>query len=346
MDLRTRAIKSAGWDFLNRVGGQLISWAVTIALARFLSPGDFGLFGLAFSVIGFLELFQQLGLSSAMIQRLDLSRKQINGIFLVVCGLGFLIGSIAFLSAPLVAAFYNEPRLVWLVRMLAVIFVAEAVGMVPNSLLMREIEFRRRSLAEAAATVGSALGAISFAYLGYGVWALVGGQLIRAIVRNGLKVHLCGWLPGRDFTFEHLRGLLQFGVTVAGATFLREFSAVVNTAIVGRVLGVNGVGLYSMAVTMAMNQFQKLSTAVVNELSLPVFAKMQNDKEMLRRWFLRVSKYLAVMALPTHMGIFVVADHVVRILLSEDMVADHTCDRDPVFWGNLDDRSTSMPSAA
>lgn len=317
MDLKTRAIKSTAWYLVTRLGTQAISWAVTIILARLLTPADYGLFGMAFAVIAFLELFQQLGLGSAIIQRQQMTRQQLNAIFWVVSGASLLAATIAAASAGLVAAFYSEPRLVWMIRTLAVVFLLNAMGMVPYNLLTKEIDFRSRSLAESAGVVASTATSLCLAYLGYGMWALVAGELARATVRNGGMIALCRWFPGLDASVRGMRDIFRFGLNVAGATIFRELSSVANTAIIGRLLGSSALGLYSMAGSLGLNPFHKLSTAVINQLSLPVFSKVQDDLDQLRRYFLKVTKYLALSSLPMQLGMALVSRDLVRVVLSE-----------------------------
>lgn len=321
MDLRTRAIKSTAWYAGTRVWTQLLSWAVTIVLARLLVPADYGLFGLALSVITFLEMFHEFGLGIVIVQRRDLTRQQLNTIFWVVLGISFLTAAIAFLAAPAIARFYGEAGLTGIVRTLAAILLVNAFGLVSYNLLTKEIDFRRRSLGESAGVVAATATALSLAALGHGVWALVLGELARAVVRNGALVALCEWRPGLDCSWRGMRSVLDFGANVVGATFVQHSAALVNTAVLGRLIGMTGLGLFSVSGSLASNSFQKLSMVIINQLSFPVFAKVQDDSDRLRRYFLTVSRYTAVMALPLQIGLLLVAHDFVLLVLSDKWMA-------------------------
>src|SRR4029453_18168634 len=175
--LRTRAIKSTAWYVGTRLWTQLLSWAVTIVLARLLAPSDYRLFGLAFSVIVVLEMFHEFGLGMVIVQRQDLTRQQLNTIFWVVIGVSFLTASAGYAAAPAIAGFYSEPRLTWIVRALALMLLVNAFGMVSYNLLTKEIDFRRRSLGESMGVIASTATSLTLAYHGQGVWALVLGEL-------------------------------------------------------------------------------------------------------------------------------------------------------------------------
>lgn len=317
LDLRTRAIKGTAWFTAARLCSKLLSWGVTLVLARWLAPADYGLFAMALAVIGFLELFQEVGLGSAIIQRQDLSRPRLNAFAWIVLGLSLAVTGAAFAMAELAAWYYREPRLVGLIRLLSGAFLLHAMAMVPYNLLTKELDFRRRSLAETCGAVFAAAVVLQLAYLGYGVWALAAGNLAGAAVRT-VGVLIAGrWVPGLDVSFVGMRGVLTFGLHVTGRDAVKTLSQVVNTAIIGRLLGSGALGLYSMASSLGTGPLHQLSTSVIQQFSLPVFSKLQTDEVQLRRYFLKISKYLAVLTLPTNVGMALVSLDVITVLLSD-----------------------------
>ncbi|MCI0547884.1 MAG: lipopolysaccharide biosynthesis protein [Candidatus Rokubacteria bacterium] len=316
-DLGARAVKSTAWYVANRAWTQGISWLVTIVVARLLTPADYGLFGMSMGVIAFLELFQQLGIGTAIVQRRDLTRPQVNALFWLYAGASLVVSLLAVALAPLAARFYGEPRLIGLINALGLVFLLNALGTVPYSLLTREIDFRRRSLAEALGALVSSAAAIGLAWGGAGVWALVGAHLASAVVRNISLMILCGWLPGLDASFRGVGEMLRFGLKVGSTLVVETLSGVANTALLGRILGPTALGYYSMARSLGRNPFHKLSTAAINQLSLPVFSRLQREDGPLRSYFLRISKYLAVIALPMQCGIALVAHDLVLVLLGD-----------------------------
>jgi O-antigen/teichoic acid export membrane protein len=318
MDLKTKLIKSTVWYSGTRLWIQAVSWVVTIVLARTLAPEDYGLFAMAFSVITFMELFQEFGLGVTIIQRPSFSKEQINASFWVLFSVSVLIVAVTFMAAWPLATFYNEPRLVWLIRILSLTFLFNSVGTIPYSLLTKEIDFRRRSLAEACAVVVSSGISLAMAYGGYGVWALALGQLARSGVSSSVMFISSKWVPGFQMSFAEMREIFKFSLHVAGGSALGSLSDSLNSAIVGRFLGGYNLGLYSMAFGLGKSSpLHKLSTAVINQLSLPLFSNLQRETEELKKYFLRITKYLAVISLPTQVGMALVARDLILVLLSE-----------------------------
>lgn len=317
MDLKQRAVSSTAWYAGTRVVTQAITWGVTLIVARLLNPSDYGLFAMALAVIAFLELFQEFGLGVAIIQKPDLTREQLNTVFWTVTASSTLLAGIAALSAGAAAHFYHEPRLVPIIRVLGLTFLVNALGMVPFNLLTKEINFRQRSLAEGLGAVSAAAVSLTLAASGGGVWALVVGNLTRVLVFNVGTVIACRWFPGLRTSFKGVKDLFTFGLRVAGASALNTLSRAVNTSIIARLLGGADLGFFTMADALGRsNPLHKISTAVITQLSLPVFSKLQREDEELRYYFLKISKYLALMALPLQLGMALTAPDLVDVLLS------------------------------
>lgn len=313
--LRTLAVKSAAWYGASRVWGQLVSWGVTVLLARLLVPGDYGLFAMSLSVLMVLELLQEFGLGVAIIQKRDLTRQQVNGVFWVVTSMSLVLTAATFIAAGPISVLYGDERLTWALRVLSLTFLLNSVGMVPYNLLTKALNLQRRAMAEAMGAAASALGALVFAYLGFGVWALVLGHLARAIVLNGALLVFAGWIPGVDVAREGMREVFAFGLRIAGMHIVGNISPAVATFIVGRFLGGTALGLYSMAQSLADGP-HRISTGMINQVSFPVFSKLQDDREELANYFLRISKYLAVVTIPAQVGLILIAPDLVPLMLS------------------------------
>jgi O-antigen/teichoic acid export membrane protein len=315
LDLRTRAIKSTGWLMTFRLGSQLLSWAVTIIIARFLTPADYGLVAMALTVVAAIELLREFGLGAAIIQRQDLTAEHLNTIFWIVSLVSTVLVVILWVGAELAAGFYAEPRLLWVLRILGVTVLFNVFGFVPYALLTKEIDFLRRSVAAMLGAVSSSVVALSLAYLGYGVWALIAGQLVNAAILNAALLVAARWLPGLRLSFRNMGEILKFGLRLSAVSAIGLCSPIVNRVLVGRFLGGPALGLYTMAQTLAEAP-NKLSSAVIHQLSLPIFAKLQRQDDELRKYFLKITKYLALTTLPAQVGMALVAYDLIAMLLT------------------------------
>ncbi len=314
--LRARAVKSAAWYGATRVWGQAISWTVTILLARVLTPQDYGLFAIALSVLAFLELLQEFGLGTAIVQQQDLTPQQVNAVFWIVATTSVALTAVTFVAAGPISAFYGEPRLAWTLRVLCLTFLLNSLGMVPYNLLTKDINLRYRSLAEACGVATSAVVALLFGYHGYGIWALVLGHLARALILNTALAILARWLPSFDVAFQGMRRVMTFSLQVAATQILSSFNLALQTMILGRLLGGGAVGLYSMGQSLAEGP-HRVSTAIINQVSLPVFSNLQRNDALLKVYYLKISKYLAAVSLPIQAGLLLTAADLIPLLLSD-----------------------------
>lgn len=308
-------VKEATWFTAVRLLGMAASWAITILVARVLLPDDYGLMAMAMVVIGLLDVINALGLDAAMIQKKDLGRRELEGCFWVS-----LLGSIAsyaivFLGAPLVALFFNDERVVPILRVVALTLVIAAIGFVSENMLMKTMSFKKKALTEFVSTLVSAGSAYVLAIWGWGVWSLVISSVCRTASSTAVSFALYPWFPSGGLGFGQLREMVTFGLNVVGARILWYCYYNADMAIVGRFLGEVALGYYNLAWSLATRPLHKL-TSLGSQLSFPVFAFRQEDVATLQGYFLNATRYVCLVALPAMAGAIVVAPDFVDVVLT------------------------------
>jgi O-antigen/teichoic acid export membrane protein len=209
-----------------RTTGQLGTWLITIFVMRLLSPGDYGLMGLATILLGFFGLINELGAIPAIIQRQQVDQFLIRKIFGLVLVSNASLYTIAFAGAPYFAAVFGEAYLAAVVRVLALSLIIGAFSAIPSALLQRDLKFKSISLIEFAATLIGSVATLMLAFSGRGVWSPVFGSLIK---ESGNAVGLMTVTrfrvaPLLDFT--RLRTVLAFGMKISGVRIVWYFTAV------------------------------------------------------------------------------------------------------------------------
>lgn len=321
MGLGDHAIRSTLWFGSTKIIIQVVSWAATMVIARLLSPSDYGLFGMALSVIALLQMVQELGLGTAIIQKKDLTSEQVSGVFWVILGLCSLLFVVGYFASIPAAAYYGEPKLEIIIQSLSAVFLINALGMVPYSLLTRKIDFKHRSLSDVYGNVVSIAATLSLANWGYGVWALVIGNIAQSLIRNGAMLVYSGWKPKLVANFDGIGKMLAFGLTVMGSSLAGRLYTVANPMIIGKILGAGPLGFFTMADSIGSNNpANKISITIINQLSLPVFSKLQDSMEELRVYFLTITRYLALLGIPLQIGTALIAQDLVIVLLTEKWI--------------------------
>ena len=313
-DIRTKVLIALRWTTLSKFLGQLVSWAVTVYVIRILSPDDYGLMAMASVPIIFFYLLNSAGLDAVLVQKRDLSehlRAQVFGIVILVNLLLFLV----FLgAAPWIAAFYDEPRLTAIVRVLGFQFVLLAFETLPQSELERDIDFGRRSIVELVTIVAGSLTAWTLARAGFGVWTLVWGSLTTTAIRMvGLNLAQPS-LRWPRFSLEGMRSDLLFGRSVTVDRALRFTLADSDRFIGGKLFGNVLLGYYAVANDLASLPINKL-TGLINSIALPAFARAQLTPAGARSYLLTVTRLMSLLAFPFFLGMSSIAPELTALLL-------------------------------
>ena len=318
MNIESRIRAGIGWTAGTRFLAQIIAWGVSIFVMRILSPTDYGLIAMATVLIGFLSLFSELGLGWAVVNasahEVDLlTLRKVYGLVLVVHAAIF---SIVFVAAPFIADFFGEERLTAIVRVTGLQFLLVAPSVIPNAMLQRELEFKWRSLITLAAAAISALVTLTLALAGYGVWALVYGSLIAALLATlGINL-LHPFLHLPRFGFRGLRKLFAFGGYVALSRVFLYLHLQADMVIGGRLLGKEQIGYYSVGMHLASLPMQRVSS-ILNDVAFPAFSRIQDDRDRIAHHVLQAIRLASLFSFPVFWGIGAVAPEIVSGFLGE-----------------------------
>ncbi|NEP26870.1 oligosaccharide flippase family protein [Moorena sp. SIO3I6] len=182
MSLKRVATSGVKWSLVSQVGRQVMQFVTTAILARLLSPSDFGLLGMAMIVIAFIDLFKDLGTSSAVIQRKNISDALLHSLFWINVALGILGIFVIFVISPLAASFYQEPRVTSVLRFLSLNFFISGISILQKAILEKNLAFNTLAKIEICAIVSASFVGIGSALLGFGVWSLVYQSLVLVTV--------------------------------------------------------------------------------------------------------------------------------------------------------------------
>ena len=318
MSFESRIRAGIGWTTGSRLLGQLIGWTATIFVIRILNPTDYGLIAMASVLIGFLGLFSELGLGWAVVNAQDrevdlLTLRKVYGLILIVHAAIF---GLVFVTAPMVAAFFGEDRLTLIVRVIGLQFLVVAPSVIPNSMLQRDLEFKWRSIINLGAGVASAAVTLSMAVAGFGVWALVIGNLAAVLLTTiGVNV-LYPFLHLPKLAFKGMGKLFRFGGYVAVSRVLLYLYLQADMIIGGRVLGKEQIGYYSVGMHLASMPMQRVA-AMLNDVAFPAFSRIQEDGARVARHVLQAIRISGLFAFPVFWGMGAVAPEIVQVLLGD-----------------------------
>lgn len=308
------------WTATLRWSAQLISWVGTAIAARLLSPGDYGLVGMAMLAIGLVRMVEDFGMDAVLVQDRTIAgerQARLAGLILLAgCALSAIF---VVLSVP-ISEFFHEPQVASLVSALSLLCVIDAIQVIPRALLQREMAFRRLAWLQVIQVIGTQAVLITGAYLGWGVWSLVfntlGGSLLVTLLLILWRPFELSW--PREMA-QLAKPLLQ-GWRILASRFAWYAYTSADQTMVGRVLGKDALGTYSFAMTFSTTVSQEIAS-VLSRVVPGVFSTVQHLQHELRRYFLVLTELLCYFALPVSFGMAVTADLVVAIVLGPQWTA-------------------------
>ena len=330
--LSKKVVRGGIWVFGLRIINRGLGFIRTIILARLLAPSDFGLLGIAMLAIATLETFSQTGFQAALIQKKDNVESYLDTSWTVSAIRGIVLFLILFLSAPVVAKFFNSPQATLVIKVIAVSTLISGFRNIGILFFQKELEFNKQFFYELSATLVDLTVAIILAFMLRNVWALVWGGLAANFVRLFMSYILHSYRPRIRLDKGEFKELFGFGKWVLGSSILGFLITQGDDIFVGKMLGVTALGFYQMAYLISNLPATEI-TKVISQVTFPAYSKFQNDIKRLGEAYLRVLQLTAFVSIPLAGIIFILAPEFTEIFLGEKWMPVVPALQALVFWG-------------
>lgn len=309
--LATRAAHGVAWTAGARMAIQVVQFGASLVLARLLLPSQYGLAAVAWTVTSFAFLFNDLGLSSWLVQTQKITGRDASTAFWInaAAGIGLTLLLLA-LANPL-ASLFGHPGLAPLLRIASIAFTISLTA-VPNALLERRMQFRKIAAVDIAAqTTGFSISVLS-AILGAGAASLVIGPLAATAIASLASFILARWLPTARPSRVSARKLLGYGGHLTGFTILAFWALNLDNLLIGRFVGTASLGFYNRAYMLMLMPMQQVSGALGRVL-LPVLSSVREDEQRFRRVVLRICRTNSVLLCPVLIGLASVSHNFILV---------------------------------
>ena len=314
--VRSQLLHGVVWNFVEKVLMRGASFIIGIILARLLSPSDFGLIGMLAIFVAISNVFIEGGLAKALIQRKDCQDIDFSTAFVANVGMSLVIYVVLFLTAPLIADFYDEPILTDITRILSLNFVLGSFNIVQRAKLMANVDFKSLAQINVISTIVSGIVGIAMAYYGWGVWSLVGQTLCSTIVLLFLFPFYSKWRPSICFSKDSFRQLFGFGSKLMATGVYSVILNNISTICIGRFYKSNQLGFYTRA-----SQFSEIISStmfdVLGNVTFPVLSHLQDDREKLVLVYRKSLFITAMLIFPLMILCALLSRPMVIILLTE-----------------------------
>ena len=317
MNTKNKVFSNMVWRFAERCGAQIVTFVVSIVLARLLAPEAYGKIALITVFTTILQVFVDSGLGTALIQKNDSDDLDFSSVFyfnFVVC---IILYAGMFIAAPFIAKFYNDISLTPIIRVTSLTIIISGVKGIQQSYVSKNMLFKKFFYSTLSGTVFSAFLGICLAYAGAGVWAIVAQQLSNTAIDTLILWITVKWRPKNLFSWERLKNLLSFGCKMLVSALLDTVYTNIRSLVIGKMYSASDLAFY--------NQGDKLPSVIVNNINasidsvlLPTLAKEQEDRERVKNMTRRAIKTSTYIMAPLMMGLAFCAKPLVQIILTEN----------------------------
>ena len=301
---------------MERCGAQVVSFVVSIVLARILEPELYGTIALVTVITSILQVFVDSGMANALIQKKDTDDLDYSSVFYFNVAFCLVLYIGLFFAAPLISRLYGSPDLVPVIRVLGLTIVVSGVKNVQQAYVAKTMQFRRFFFSTLGGTLFSAVVGITMAYRGFGIWALVAQQLLNVTVNTAILWLTVGWKPKLMFSLRRLGGLVSYGWKLLASALLDTVYLKLYQVVVGLKYTSSDLAYYNKADQLPLLVVENINSSIDSVL-LPVLSAEQDSKEAVRDMTRRAIKTSTYIMMPMMAGLAVCAEPLVRLLLTD-----------------------------
>ena len=311
-----KALKGSKWVFLSSVLSKSFQFITTVILARLLLPADFGIIAIAQIIIGVVSLFQDMGMTQALIQKKENIEESADTVFLFNIFWSLILYIAVFIAAQYIGAFFGNNEAVTVLRVLCLSFLFQPFNIISNALMKKEFYFKRLFNITLWPAIFSSLASIILAYFGFGVWALVLGILTGNLLNAVFAWLSISWRPAFKFNMGIVKDMLNFGGAISMQNVIIWFENTFDDILVGRWLGTPLLGVYRLGYNIAIIPASQIA-GPINDVVYSTFVKLQDNKADLKRFFLYIIKYVSLITFPVGAFLFTASGILVTTVLGE-----------------------------
>ncbi|WP_303925480.1 MOP flippase family protein [Draconibacterium sediminis] len=322
MSLRKKAVAGVKWTTIGTMGRAIFQLLQVSILTRFLPKEAFGLVAMALFIVQFSNIFIDMGMSSAILHRQNATKNEYSSIYWLNIFISIALYGILFISTPFVSNFYNEPELNKLVPILGTNLLLMASGRQHRTIMQKQFRFKKIATTELISYFCGLITATLLALKGFGVYSLVYSTLLASFLSNALFLLQNLRLNPIMFHFSLIetKPFLKVGGFTMGSTVLDFFSREIDVLIIGKMLGAESLGVYSLAKQIVLKIYSFVNPIILNVLN-PILASIQKEKNKVKEYYLKIIYLLATINAPIYLLIIILSKEILGIVYGPDYIS-------------------------
>lgn len=316
MAVKKKTLHGFGWSFADNLGNQMVTFCVTLVLARLLTPSDFGMIAMITVFTAIANTFIDSGFSTALIRKLNCTQRDYSTVFYFNISIGLLLFSVLFLAAPALSRFYEYPELEAITRTISLVVIIGSFSVIQRIILTKNIDFRRQAKVSLISAIASGILGISMALWGFGVWSLVGQVLSRQLFQSILLWVFSSWRPSLIFSVKSFRELFGFGSKILASSLIDTLYKNINSLVIGKFFSSATLGYYTNA-DKFQSVFSTNLTQTIQRVSFPVLSSFQKDELKIKNAYKKLLINTMIVTFALMLGLAAVAESVVILSMGK-----------------------------
>ncbi len=315
-NLRKKTTNGIIWSAIERFSLQIVQFIINIIMARLLLPSDYGMIGMLAIFLQLSQAFIDCGFTNALIQRQNRTEIDFSTVFYCNVLIAVFLYCILFVTAPFIAEFYNLPQLIPITRIISLNFIFASFSAIHKTKLTIQVNFRTQSKASLTAAIISGIIGITMAYKNMGVWSLVCQSILNSLLLTILLCYFVRWKPLLNFSQQSFRSLFSFGSKLMVANFINIVYRNLYTLVIGKKFSAVTLGYYTRAEQFASFPPTNVNS-IISRVTYPILSSIQNDDYRLTTAYRKYIQLASFFIFPLMMELVILADPIIRILLTE-----------------------------
>lgn len=304
------------WTTIQQFGTQGLNFVVSIILARLLLPSEFGLIALLSVLMALSNAIIDGGLAKSIIRSDSVSQNELSSVFWLNVALAVIMYLALFLSANYVAHFFEQPQLLQILRVYGLVLLIGSFGIIQRAQLTKSMNFKSQTLIAFPSLIAGAIVGITMAFTGWGVWSLVWAAITRSVMGTVQLWIYSKWIPSLSFSFASIKPHFSFGYKLTISAIIDTVFRESYTLVIAKFFNPMQVGFYNRANSLKQLPVSNFS-AILGRITFPLFSKVKNDNEQLKRYYKKILQSSAFLIAPTLLVMAVMAEPLFRFLLTE-----------------------------
>lgn len=320
MEIKQKVLSALKWRTIGTAAFQLISWATTLIVIRLLAPEDYGLMAMAGIFSGICSALASMGLGSAIVYIDKASDYLMRQIFGFILGINLLLVILLIFLAPHVASYFEEPVIEYIMYAQSLNYFVAAFSIVPNALLLKELNFKSKTIIDFCSGVFTSILTVTLALSGHGVWALVWGTIGGTVCQTILLNIKRPFFKFPALSYHGFGKTAAFGGLVSLSRLLWQLYTRADAFIIGKFLNAGTLGFYSIALQLSSLPLEKVG-GIINQVAFPAYSTIKNNAEQVTRYTLKVANITSLISFPVFAGLSLIAPEFVILILGDKWVA-------------------------